>query len=131
MRYLVDSDWVADYLNGHHNATALLTSLAPSGIAISLMPYGEIYEGVLYGHDPGRAEAGFREFLRGVTVLPLTQPIMRRFAAIRGELRSSGQIIGDPDILIAATALEYDLELVTRNVAHFARIGELTVHSGG
>jgi predicted nucleic acid-binding protein len=41
---------------------------------------------------------------------------MQRFAHIRGELRRSGQIIGDFDILIAATAIYHNLTLVTRNI---------------
>jgi len=43
MRYLVDSDWVAEYLVEREPAVTLL---APEGIAISLMTYGEIYEGI-------------------------------------------------------------------------------------
>lgn len=38
------------------------------------------------------------------------------------------QIIGDPDILIAATALYHDLTLVTRNQAHFQRIPDLKLY---
>ena len=44
---------------------------------------------------------------------PLKPPIMRQFARLRGELRHTGQIIGDFDILIAATALPHHLTLVT------------------
>jgi len=67
------------------------------GIAISLITYGEIYEGIYYGGAARAHEHGFRQFLRIVAVLPLNQPIMRDFARIRGELRQWGQLIGDPD----------------------------------
>jgi len=50
---------------------------------------------------------------------------MRRFAHIRGALRQQGHLIGDPDILIAATALHHDLILLTRNRRHFERIPDL------
>ncbi len=50
---------------------------------------------------------------------------MRRFARLRGELRRQGQLIGDPDILIAATALDHSLTLVTRNLKDFQRISNL------
>jgi len=40
---------------------------------------------------------------------------MQRFARFRGELRRRGQIIPDPDLRIAATAIEHGLTLVTRN----------------
>ncbi len=53
---------------------------------------------------------------------------MRGFARIRGGLRRSGQLIGDPDLLIAATALHYDLTLVTRNVKDFQRTPGLRLY---
>ena len=128
MSYLVDSDYVADWLKGRPDAVRLLTTLRTDGLAISVITYGEIYEGVYYGRDPAAAERGFRQFLRAVTVLPTTRTIMRRFARLRGDLRALGQLIGDMDLLIAATALAADLTLVTRNRRHFARIPDLRLH---
>ena len=125
MKYLVDSDWIVDYLAGRQHAIDLLSSLANEGMAISLITFGEIYEGIYYGGDPQRSEEGFRKFLRGVDVLPLNRTIMQRFAHIRGELRRKGQLIGDPDILIAASAIYYDLILLTRNKKDYERIPAL------
>ncbi len=125
MKYLIDSDWVADYLKGRREALDLLQSLAADRLAISLITFGEIYEGIYYGPNPRSHEEGFRNFLLWVDVLPLNRQIMRRFARIRGELRRQGQLIGDPDILIAATALDHSLTLVTRNLKDFQRISNL------
>jgi predicted nucleic acid-binding protein len=55
---------------------------------------------------------------------------MKRFARIRGRLRSTGQIIGDTDILIAATVIHRGLLLVTRNRRHDVRILGLTLYDG-
>jgi len=128
MNCLVDTDWVADYLKGRTPATTRLASLAEQGIAISLITFGEIYEGIYFGEDPKVHEEGFRRFLRWVDVLPLNRPIMRTFAHLRGQLRQRGQLISDPDILIAATALYHDLTLITGNFRHFSRIPDLKVH---
>lgn len=128
MTYLVDSDWIADYLKGRRQAVALLTSLAASGTAISIVTFGEIYEGIYYGQDPREHERVFRNLLRWVDVLPMNRTVMRRFARIRGRLRRQGQLLGDPDILIAATALQHDLTLVTRNIRHFSRIPTLRLY---
>ena len=127
MNYLVDTDWVVDYLKGRPPIVTRLSVLALDGLAVSLITYGEIYEGIYYGRNSAQHEAGFRNFLRGVVLLPLDQAIMRRFARVRGELRSRGQLIGDPDLLIAATALHFDLTLLTHNVRHFGRIAGLRV----
>lgn len=125
MKYLVDSDWVVDYLAGKQQAISLLSSVWQDGFAISLITLGEIYEGIYYGRDPQESEAVFHQFLHSANVLSLNRSIMQRFARIRGDLRRRGQLIGDPDILIAATALYYDLTLLTRNQKHFQRISFL------
>lgn len=128
MTYLVDSDWVADWLAGTASAIRLLSTLSQDGLAISLVTYGEIYEGIYFGRDPDKSRQIFHKFLRGVDILPLTRRIMQRFARIRGDLRHKGQLISDPDILIAATAIHHDLTLLTRNVKDFQRIPELKLY---
>ena len=128
MKYLVDSDVVADYLGAKPHAIDLLSALPKEEIAVSLVTVGEIYEGIYYGRDPQKAEVIFRQFLRLAEALPLTQTIMQRFAQIRGELRRKGQIIGDFDMLIAATALHHDLLVVTRNTKDYQRIPHLQLY---
>lgn len=133
MTYLVDSDWVVDFLKGRPPAVALLASLFSQGLAISIVSYAEVYEGIYYGHDRAHYEGVYREFLRGVRVLGINQATARRFAVIRGLLRSGGQLIPEPDVFIAATAIQHGLTLVTRNRKDFARIPELLLrgHAAG
>jgi tRNA(fMet)-specific endonuclease VapC len=125
MRYLIDSDWIVDYLKGRAPAQQLLESLLPDGIAISIITYAEIYEGVYHGTDRKRHEDGFHALLRLLSVLSLTRPVARRYARLRGRLQREGQLIDQPDLFIAATALEHDLILVARNTRDFGRIAEL------
>jgi predicted nucleic acid-binding protein len=131
VKYLVDTDRAADWLKGRPDALDLLQLLAPDGLAISLISLGELYEGIYFGGDPIAGERGLRSFLRFVDVLPLNRSIVKRFAQIRGELRRQGQLIGDPDLLIAATALHHDLFIVTRNTRHFARVPGISLHQSG
>ncbi len=127
MSYLVDTDRIVDYLKGRQEATDLFESLHVDGLAMSLVTYAELYEGIYYGANPQPAERGLRLLLRTVDVLPLTRAIMRRFAMLRGNLRRTGLQIGDLDTLIAATALHHNLTLVTRNVRHYTRISGLRI----
>ena len=128
MSYLIDTDWVIEYLKGKQEADQLLDPLVHDGLAISLITYGEILEGIYYGRDPKRHEQIFRAFLHATPILQLTERCMERFAHIRGELRAKGQLIGDAEILIATTALDYDLTLVTQNIHHFNRIPNLKLY---
>ena len=126
--YLIDTDWVIDYLKGIERAGNLVGSLVNDGISISLITYGEFFEGIYYGGNPEQHELVFRALLQDVSIVPLSENSMELFAHIRGDLRSRGQIIGDADLLIAATALEHDLTLVTQNLRHFNRIPNLKLY---
>ena len=51
------------------------------------------------------------------------------FGRERGRLRADGMLIGDSDLWIAATALQYNLTLLTNNRRHFERIDGLRLES--
>ena len=125
MKYLIDSDFLADYLKGRTPAIEVLGRLRVEGLAVSVITLGEVYEGIYFGNNPRGNERGLTQLLRRVTILPVTEQIDRRYARIRGELRQRGQLIGDPDLLIAATALHHDLTLLTRNRRDFERVPAL------
>ena len=128
MRYLVDTDWLIDALVGIPQAVSTLEHLVPPGLGISIVSVGEIYEGAYRNSDPTAQLARYRTFLSPFPVLSLTDPIMERFANTRATLRQQGVLIPDLDLLIAATALEHDLTLLTRNRRHFDRIPGLTLY---
>ncbi len=60
-------------------------------------------------------------------IIKLNDEIIVRAADIYADLYKNGQIIGDADILIAATALENNLLIITNNESHFNRIKGLQV----
>ncbi len=69
--------------------------------------------------------AAFDRLCAASEVLPLTNAVVRRAAGIYGDLHQRGQLIGDADILIAATAMESGLVCATNNENHFKRIPNL------
>jgi tRNA(fMet)-specific endonuclease VapC len=129
LTYLIDSDKCISYLRKQRRAIDLIDSLRIDGVAISIVTYAELHDGVYGSVDPMAAEQGLLDFLADIDILPVTLTIARRFAAIRGELRRAGNLILDMDLLIAATAIEHDLTLVTGNRRHFDRIPGLTLDS--
>ncbi len=66
---------------------------------------------------------------QSMEVLPLTDAVIVRAADIYGKLHQTGQLIGDADMLIAATRLENGCEIVTNNTSHFSRIFGLVVQN--
>src|SRR5919202_6110114 len=117
MGYLIDTDWVVDHLAGDEYANRLLSQLSEEGIAISIITYIEVYQGVLRSPTPHDAERKLQAFVETVAVLPISTAVARRCAHIRETLRKQGKEFRRRafDLLIAATALEHNLTLVTRN----------------
>jgi tRNA(fMet)-specific endonuclease VapC len=128
MGYILDADWVINALAGRKRADTLLQKLAPTGITISWITVGEIYDTAFAYANPEAHLAAFRQFLSPYQIVGVNEPIMERFAAIRSYLRRRGQLISDFDILLGATALHYNLTVLTFNHKHFSRIPDLTIY---
>jgi toxin FitB len=70
-------------------------------------------------------EQWFEQYLLplfGDRILPVTQSIGGRWGVLGGECQAKGTPLNTADGLIAATALEHGLIVVTRNVKDFARL---------
>ncbi|MEX1254180.1 MAG: type II toxin-antitoxin system VapC family toxin [Dehalococcoidia bacterium] len=130
MKYLVDSDWIIDCLRGDQKAAAVLLGVVREGLAVSIISVAEIYEGAYGLPDSAAHMQTLRSFLRAFTPLTVSDSIAERFAQLRAKLRQEGRPIADFDLLIAATALEHGLALITRNERHFRRIEGLELYSG-
>lgn len=131
MAYLIDSDWVIDHLASVPQANELLEGLAEEGIAISVITYMEVFQGLL--RSPAvqeEVEPLFDAFVEGVPVIPLSLAVARRCAQLRETVRRQKKRVNARalDLIIAATALEHDLTLVTRNVDDYQDIPELRLY---
>ncbi len=128
MSYLIDTDWLIDVLLSVPAAVSAVERLSGQDLGVSVVSYGELFEGALGSPDPQAKLAQYRAFLDRFSLLPLSDPIMERFAPTRKLLRDSGQLIPDLDLLIGATAAHHGLALLTRNLRHFGRVPDLTIH---
>ena len=60
-------------------------------------------------------------------VYPVTADIAVRAGRLNSALRQNGTAIGIADVLIAATALEFNFSVLTHNVRHFSYVPGLQV----
>jgi len=125
--YLIDTDWIIDYLNDKEPVASKVEGLREEGIGVSIISLAELYEGIYYSRSPEIAENKLLGFLSGVVVLGIDEEICRTFGEERGKLRKQGSIIGDFDLLIGSTALHYGLPICTNNRKHYERIAGLKV----
>ncbi len=123
-RRLLDTTPLAALLNNRPGAVALLApDLAHGDLVTSILAYGELMEHLQGRPDVAQRRAELHRLLEGVRPYLVTYAVVDRYAALRRQLRPphGPGLIGDIDTLIAATALAYDLTLVTTD-SDFTRV---------
>lgn len=126
-RYLLDNGVLVAYLKGRPGALRLIRPwILAREVATSILVYGEAIEYLKSDAAFLQRRDELRALLREMAPLALTYSILERYAELRREMRRSGGLIGDVDTLIAATAVDRDLTLVTLD-SDFQRVPGLTV----
>lgn len=105
----------------------MVRAIRPEGLAISVITFGEVLEGVLCSRERALNALRWRDFVASVDVLDVTLSVAEVWAEVRGSLRSIGKLIPDNDLLIASTALRFGMTVVTGNLRHFVRVPGLDV----
>jgi predicted nucleic acid-binding protein len=127
--YLLDNSVLIAYLKGRVGALRLIRPwIAAQEAATSHLVYGEAIEYMRSDPEYSRRRAELRLLLREVVPLKLSYPILERYADLRRALRPrrGPGLIGDMDALIAATALEHSLTVVTTD-GDYSRVPGLAV----
>jgi toxin FitB len=107
---------VTEWLNSQNEPSLFLSSITCGEIrkGIALLPSSERRD---------RLDLWLRQSLVprfGDRILPITTAIAERWGILDAEAQLAGHPLNTADGLIAATALEHDLTIVTRNVKDFA-----------
>lgn len=117
---LVDTDVFIWHLRGYPKATLRLDQL--SSPILSAITYLELVQGVRNKAEMVAVQKSLA--MRQANILPLTPAITARATTLMEELTlSHGLQLADA--LIAATALEHDLDLLTANTKHYLAISGL------
>ena len=104
-------------------AATVKPPFALSAVSVEEVRYGLSWKPLQH------AEIWFNEFLPAFCdVLPVTLAIARRAGNLRGRFQATGETRTQADMLIAATALEHQLPLATRNSRDFTRCGVALVN---
>lgn len=130
-RWLLDTNFVSELRRSHPNARVLdfVERSDLDRMYLSVVVMAELRFGVLTAREAARRDEldrwltyTIRPMFAG-RVLTVTEQIVLRWRFMVEDSRKVGRSFSAPDLLIAATAIEHELTLVTRNVKDFAGLG--------
>ncbi len=128
MTHLLDTDTCIHLLRGTRSVVRQAEVHSPADLAISAVTRFELLYGIERCPPAWKRKEGgkVRLLLEFFAILPFTGETADHAASIRAALEAAGHPIGPMDVLIAATALENDLPLVTGNLGKFRRVPGLS-----
>jgi len=126
--HMLDTD-TASYIIKQRPAeiAAKLAAIPPSLLCVSVMTRAELQYGLKRLPVGHRLHIGVGRFLTIVRALPWDAEAADAYADIRHQLVTTGQVIGEIDMMIAAHSLAAGAVLVTNNVRHYERIPGLAL----
>lgn len=125
--YLIDTSVIVNYLRDKGSAVETINNLEGE-LNCSYICLAELYEGISRVREKEKAEKVVLDFFAGLNqIYGLDNMIAKKFGIIRADLKTTGQVIEDLDLLITATCITYKLILITANVKHFSKVADLEI----
>ena len=127
MNYILDTNVISELVVGKPNSkvVAWLEKVDPDNIYLSVITLGEIKKGIEKlpaSKRKNTLESWFREELLirfHNRILPLDLPVFLTWGKLTARLEKNGTPLPAIDSLLAATALQTEFTLVTRNTGDF------------
>ena len=125
MGFLLDTNVVSAHLRGHRRITQKAQQYG-GRLFLSAVSLAEVSAWPRVRRNAA-ARADLDLFLSGLHLLPVDGPVARRFGDVTEVLHDAGTPLPFADLLIAVTALEHDLTVVTANRRDFDPVPALRV----
>lgn len=129
MAVVVDTDVISFIYKGDTRGALYEPHLNGQFMFVSFMTLAELHRWSYKLNWGAKRKIQLSAFLRRYSVQHSTPELCRLWAQITDEGRRKGKAIAVADAWIAATALYFDIPLVTHNGADFQSIGGLRVIS--
>jgi len=123
-QYLLDTNICIYYIKGLYDLKSKFKEIGPENCFISEISLAELKFGVAKSQARQKNQKALDNFLSGIQILPIF-PALDIYTAEKTRLQKSGKIIDDFDLLIGATAVSFDLTMVTNNTSHFSRLTDI------
>ena len=117
---LIDTDVMIWYMRGNDKAAVILENL--TNIMLSAVTYMELVQGMRNKAELSSLEATLSTW--NATIVPINEDISNH-ASILVKQYFHSHSVSLADALVAATALQYQLPLLTANDKHYKMIADL------
>jgi len=126
---MLDADVIIRGERGTLDLATWMSQHESEGFEVAAITVAELWHGVERASAEHRVkrERYIRAILEELPMIPYTGTTALEHARIWASMESSGQMIGDYDLIVAATALERGSSVATFNKRHFQRVKGLTV----
>jgi hypothetical protein len=126
-----DTSFLIDLLNGDDDAAAILELIERENRPekVSAITALELHEGIERSRKPAAEKRKVLGVLDSKHVIAADHSVMKHAGELSGRLITEGQQIDREDCIIAATAIQENEPVVTRNDSHFERVLNLDVRT--
>jgi tRNA(fMet)-specific endonuclease VapC len=129
MAIMLDADVIIRGEKGTFDLATWMSRHETEGFEVAAITVAELWHGVerASGKHGAKREQYIRAVLEELPMIPYTETTAFEHARIWAALESSGQMIGDYDLIVAATAMERGNAVATFNKRRFERVRGLKV----
>jgi|JI10StandDraft_1071094.scaffolds.fasta_scaffold781377_2 tRNA(fMet)-specific endonuclease VapC len=124
MEVALDTNALSDFAAGNEDLGRVLQPFR--SLALPAIALGEYRYGLMGSKHQARLSEWLAELLTDVHILEVKARTSTVYARVRQQLRKAGTPIPENDVWIAASAIEHDLPLLTRD-RHFRNVNGLEV----
>ena len=125
-KYLLDTNICIYFIKGQYELNRKIAEIGEENCFISEMTVAELKFGIENSKTVEAMRIIVEAFILKFPIIPIYNSL-DIYAREKARLRKTGQLIDDFDILIGATAVANDMIMVTNNVSHLNRIGNIVI----
>jgi len=114
--YLLDTTTIINHLRGNKKVSSYLEEIGIRGdiAGCCCINIAEVYTGV---KEKEKEETD--KFIESLYYFEITKEIARLAGRLKQKYVKKGKTLATTDLIIAATAMVYDLTLITKNTKHY------------